>query len=65
MSWFLSWAKNRVVKWFKQESNQKLLLQWGVPLVLRALKAFASKTANKYDDKVVAELESWWNSRGK
>lgn len=60
---FLRWAKNKVVNWFKKESNQKLLLDWGVPLILRALKAFAAKTSNTVDDRIVKELETWWNAR--
>jgi hypothetical protein len=60
---FVRWAKNKVVKWFKKESNQKLLLDWGVPLILRALKAFAAKTSNTVDDRIVKELETWWNAR--
>jgi hypothetical protein len=60
---FLRWAKNKVVGWFKSEKNQKALLEWGVPLILRALAAFAAKTQNKVDDKIVAEMEAWWNSR--
>lgn len=59
----LSWAKNRVMKWFSQEKNRKLLLNWAMPLIIRALGAFASETKNKVDDKMVVELENWWTSR--
>lgn len=60
----LSWAKNRIMKWFAQEKNQKLLLTWAMPLIIRALKALAKQTTfTDKDDLAVREFEKWWNGR--